>query len=137
MQASDLNCRLHLLHFINMKTKSTTHYSTYCSVLKKSSLLCSLQLALSLFPGFQKLIYDEVKPFPTRIVTSKVIELLRVLVGSPPDVSILSKICDFLVAIHPPASMYLKVSCLLFHLHYHFLIFCRYFCLPFSCQFLL
>lgn len=48
------------------------------------------------------MIADDVQPFPNDSIMSPMMELLRLIVGSPPDVSILTRICDFLVATHPP-----------------------------------
>ncbi|XP_077974826.1 lysosomal-trafficking regulator-like [Styela clava] len=56
--------------------------------------------------GLQQMIADGVDPFPGQSVTSHMIELLRAVIGSPPSINILSKICDFLVATHPPASTF-------------------------------
>nr|CAB3263579.1 lysosomal-trafficking regulator-like [Phallusia mammillata] len=64
--------------------------------------LVKVDVVSKLLNGFQEMISEGMLPStPTPIVHS-IISVIRGVIGSPPDVALLSTLCEFLTATHPP-----------------------------------
>lgn len=52
--------------------------------------------------GLQQMITEGIKPFPSRNITCLMVDIVKTVVPQE-QAAILTTICDFLIAVHPPA----------------------------------
>ena len=52
--------------------------------------------------GIQEMLCEGISPLPGAVVTTAMVEVIRGLMGSPPEVELLKTLCNFVISVHPP-----------------------------------
>lgn len=69
-------------------------------------VLIEAETVLRLLETLQITLSDHPKLEITDSISDQLIELIRVLIGYPPDTKIISRVFDFCCGVHPPAQAY-------------------------------